>query len=1037
MTTRNLNRFNTELGNICRDNPINEKWLLAPSLRIGFQWLDTVTRAGQSVLNVRVKTLQRAALDLAMPELDQLGRTYLGRLRAELLVSSIFVKLKEAGQGYFTVLEPSPGLIQALLSTIGDIRLSGIKAVDLSPGVFEVQEKGLETKKILGQYEEELEKQRLVDFADVLKVASKSLESNPSVIPQDAMVLVPETLWNTATSLEKRFLEAFPANNRRILSEDLIGAISEDDRTDRALLAAILTPADCPPPHYDGTASIYRAIGEVNEVREVFRRCAEGAIPFDEVEILHTDGPTYVPLIYELACKLKTDEADPIPATFAEGIPTSYSRPGRALRAWLSWIRNDHPQWTLVRMIQDGILRMDKAEEAGFSFSLLAAAFKGVPIGAGAQRYLKAIDDQIKAIDKPPPESESDEDAAPTGSKRHGKRIEGLREIRSLVQRLLEKNLTLDSSQKTVLETADWFLENCCRCVNELDAYSKRRLQAEIRELASCIEQGDNYPGFDVREWLSVLPRLLSVAGSGPRPGCMYVAPVRGGGHSGRRNTFILGLDDTRFPGTGLQDPLLLDGERGKISTNLPISSGRAKKKMEDFTRLLARLRGTLTLSYCCKSLDDDREMFPGPVLMSAFRILSGKSYGDQDAFLKWLPHPTSFAAQRSEQCTDMTEWWLWRTCGDKAIMDPDNLVSVSFPHLGQGMVAFSQRQSDLFTEYDGWVPQAGIDLDPTSPDGPILSASRLQKLGSCPMEYFFQYVLEVKPPEEYKVDPTVWLDPLQKGTLLHSVFREFMAKLKKDSLLPDVDRDASLMSDILARQIEIYRSAVPPPNEEIFNVTVREFEMAAQIFLHEETVFCRTSVPLYFEASIGLRQDGDPTPLDTRYPVSISLPDGKSIGTRGRIDRIDQVPNAKGDVFTVWDYKTGSAWGYDRNNPFRQGRTIQNILYWAMAEKRLREVHSPNSSVAAFGYFFPGLREHGERISWNSHQLNAGKDVIAGLVEMLRFGCFPFTTDSKDVTFTDYGIVFGDIEEAVQTTRLKLENPDNDNLEPFRKLRS
>ena len=107
------------------------------------------------------------------------------------------------------------------------------------------------------------------------------------------------------------------------------------------------------------------------------------------------------------------------------------------------------------------------------------------------------------------------------------------------------------------------------------------------------------------------------------------------------------------------------------------------------------------------------------------------------------------------------------------------------------------------------------------------------------------------------------------------------------------------------------------------------------------------------------------------------------------------------------------------------------------MAEKRLREIHSSNSSVAAFGYFFPGIREHGERISWNSNQLNAGKDVIAGLVEMLRFGCFPFTTDSKDVTFTDYGIVFGDIEEAVLTTRLKLENPDNDNLEPFRKLRS
>ena len=152
-----------------------------------------------------------------------------------------------------------------------------------------------------------------------------------------------------------------------------------------------------------------------------------------------------------------------------------------------------------------------------------------------------------------------------------------------------------------------------------------------------------------------------------------------------------------------------------------------------------------VTLSYCCRSLDDDREMFPGSVLMSAFRILSGKHDGDQDAFLKWVRDPISFAAQNSEQCSNISEWWLWRACGDKEIMEPQKLVAKSFPHLGQGMVARSQRQSDLFTEYDGWVPQAGVDLDPTSPNGPILSSSRLEKLGSCPLEYFFRYVLEVK----------------------------------------------------------------------------------------------------------------------------------------------------------------------------------------------------------------------------------------------------------------------------------------------------
>ena len=314
MPALNMNRFNTELANICKNYRINEKWLLAPSLRIGFQWLDTVTRSGQSVLNVRVKTLHRAAIDMVTHELNQSGRIYLSRLRAELLVSSIFSKLKEVGRGYFTALEPSPGLIQAFVSTINDMRLSGIKAVDLSHDVFEVKEKALETQKILGQYEEELEKQRRVDFADILEMASRTLEDNPGAIPLDTMVLAPQTLWDSASKLEKRFLNSFPEHQVRILDEDIMGTIPEDDPTDRDLLRAILTPGACPPPKADDTAFIYRAIGEVNEVREVFRRCSEKSIPFDEVEILHTDGAIYVPLIYELAWTLKSDEAESIPA---------------------------------------------------------------------------------------------------------------------------------------------------------------------------------------------------------------------------------------------------------------------------------------------------------------------------------------------------------------------------------------------------------------------------------------------------------------------------------------------------------------------------------------------------------------------------------------------------------------------------------------------------------------------------------------------------------------------------------------------------
>ena len=152
--------------------------------------------------------------------------------------------------------------------------------------------------------------------------------------------------------------------------------------------------------------------------------------------------------------------------------------------------------------------------------------------------------------------------------------------------------------------------------------------------------------------------------------------------------TFIVGLDDSRFPGAGLQDPLLLDHERQALSPKLPTAAGRLKEKLDKFARLLARLRGRIVLSYCCHDLADDREMFPSPVILAAFRILSGKHDGDQTDLLRWLPPPASFAPQSPERCLDEADWWLWRLCGPEAIGDISGLVAERFPHLGRGQRA-------------------------------------------------------------------------------------------------------------------------------------------------------------------------------------------------------------------------------------------------------------------------------------------------------------------------------------------------------------
>ena len=1034
MVQPSINRLAESIKGFCAAHVLEEKWLLAPSLRIGFQWLDAVTRSGQPVLNARVKTITGLALEIAAPEMERRDLSMLRGVRAELLVDGLLARLREKG-GYLARLDGSPGLVRAAAATLRDLRLSGLAAAELSPRLFEVTSKGREIISLLSAYEEELSSRRLIDLAGVLRLAAQRLAASDSVLPPGGLVAAAEDTLEEMLGLERALWQAVPEQKRIVLEVDHPGEDRAGRAVDSALLAWTSHPADAPPPTGDGSVGIFRAVGEVNEVREVLRRCVEAGIPCDEVEILHTDASTYIPLLYEACSLLAPGPGGTVPATFLEGIPVRYSRPGRALAAWLSWIREDFPQSILVRMVQDGLLDPGPAADA-WSFSRMGAALRALPIGRGRERYLTAIDTELDSLGWRKAHLAMEENGE---EEREGviyleRRMEMLHSLREMLSDLLGGIPTSPQDGRGLLHAAESFLLGRARSVNELDAYGRLRLLDGIREFSSCLMEGDPH-SLDVQGWLAELARSTRVEGKGPRPGCLYVAPLAGGGHSGRPHTYIIGLDDGRFPGAGLQDPLLLDAERVTISDDLPTAAGRLAASLEDFSRLAARIRGGVTLGYCCRSLGDDRDMFPSPVLLAAYRIVTGDREGVQDDLLAWLFEPASFAPQDPGRCLDVTEWWLCRLCGEQAVEDPEGTVARAFPHLGRGLAARRARESDLFTVYDGCVPEAGADLDPTKPGGPVLSASRLETLGRCPLEYFFAYVLGIKPPQEYLLDPSRWLDPTEKGSLLHAVFKRFHLRLHSQNRRPALGSDWGALQDILGDEMDTWAHRKPPPNREAYEREADDLRRAARIFLQEEEEHCRERRPLYFEVAIGLEADAEGNPIDSLEPVELELPHGKTIRTRGYIDRIDELGEPGSLRFSVCDYKTGSSYGYKRKDPFRQGRRVQNLIYTAQAESRLVECH-PGAEVESFQYFFPSTREHGERIEWSAGTLAGGMRILERLCEMLARGCFPFSDDASDVSKSDYRAAFGDVEANVEALRLKLSNPDNASLAPFRELR-
>jgi ATP-dependent helicase/nuclease subunit B len=734
-----------ELAEICRRQPLAEKWLLCPSRRIGQQWLDHVARAGQPVVNVHLHTRVTLALQLAGARLGD--RRLLSPLARVILAGQL---LRQLGAGYLGSLRPSLALAERLAATLHDLRLAGVDPDALAAGRFEAPAKGRELVQLLRAFRQMLADHNLVDEADLYRLAGAEL-------PAGVTLLVPADL-------------------------DL-GPLKKLPHT--------LLPVDEPPaPEFTDTFS---AVGETNEIREALRRCLANGWPLDEVEILHTDSAAYLPRLVEVT------ETLGIPATFAEGVPVSFTRPGRALAAFLAWIRDDYPQTALLAMVRDGLLREINGAAAG--------ALRPVPIGFGRDRYLAQLDHQIAALGRQADRAATDEAGDPRPD-----RVERLRRRQATLANLREPLAKLLAcAARAPLDAAREFLTNHVRCVGELDNYAREVLEARIAELSEWLTTHE----LDEREWLLSLLAETRVRGEGPRPGHLYVARWEAGGQTGRGHTFILGLDAGRFPPQSRQDPVLLDSERAALAAELPTAESRRQESQMAFDRLRARLRGTVTVSFTSRTLTDDTEQAAGLTLPKAAVATTAPATG-------------------TAALTD-AEWWLWRLCAAEPVVEPSRLAGECFPWLQRGLHAAAKRAGKAFTEFDGHVPEAGNADE-------VFSAHRLEMAGACPLRYFFRYALRIEPPEELELDADRWLPPLEFGLLLHDVFCRHL-------------RDGVPLEAALRENIAKWQEAFPPPSAGVLRRDCRRMERALRIFAAEP----RAGTPIDFEKEVPAQAIGLP----------------------------------------------------------------------------------------------------------------------------------------------------------------------------------
>jgi RecB family exonuclease len=973
------------LAAIWRAHPTAEKILIVPTYQIGRQILEALANQTGGWLNLRLATPLALALDGIAPRIAEEGLTLLSDSQQDAILLQAYQRVRKT----FFPERPGPGLLAALGSVMEELRMGEFPHRDMQSIRHTDAAKAAELEQILIFYNEELTRIKAVDAPAVFQMARDARARGTGLF------LVSESLRRFR--LVEEFLTGLAAGNLIIVRGDpVIGLPSPPQRFRKpeeklpvSPLSFLFAPDQAPDAR--PSLDIFAAAGERNECRAVLSRILTSAAPFDQVEILLVDYHAYAPLLDDLRKALGN-----LPMTFGAGLPASRSGPARAVAGFARWIRDGFPEALLRHLVTSGDLK--SPEDA--SGRQVARILRSSPIGKGVERYAPCLDGYCEELRERLQKADEDE-----SRERLAARLDRAVKARDWVLSILRLAPTGEVPYTSFLEGARVFLERHVAIRSPEDAAALSQLRERLA--------GD--PRFDGRS-ISVAEatdRLIRIAESvavevsGPRPGHVHVCGIRNGGLSGRTRTFVLGLDDLRFPGPTYQDPILSDPERERLGPVLLRTAARAADQVYALAECLARLRGHITLSYPAFDLSDNRRRFPSSVLLQAHRLRTGDSNADYAALLQAIGQPMGFVSGALAVSPDA--WWLSQIHQGGRLRDARTSVLGAFHDLARGAVAEEVRTRSQATPHDGKI---ALDpaRDPRENRNLIVSASRMESYAGCPRSYFLQYVLEVEAPEELAMESGIWLDAMQRGSLLHEFYHRFLSELAGKKERPDPRTHLRRAEEVLAAVIAEYKDVVPPPSEAVFTLEAEELRRSIKVFLQGEVDHRSKNTPTYFEVSFGL-EDAEGNSL--RDPVEIALPGG-AIRCRGKIDRMDRRPVAH--EWEVWDYKTGSSWGYRARDYTAGGRQLQHAIY-ALAATAILQGVDPQAKVVASGYLFPTEKGRGEVFRRDPSRLPEALLVMDAILDLIRDGVF--LPREEKCRFCDYVPLCG---SGVRARRIVLE---------------
>ncbi len=1031
---------------------MEEKIIVVPSYRVGHQIGEGLAAQGVPWINLRFMTLPGLADAVAGPEIAARGWRQLTGAAALFLVERIFRDLKIKGElEYFDALETGSGIVKAVLASIRALRMAGVQADDIKAADFVDEKKGREVALFLKRFERELEGLCAVDLAGMYGLATELLDRklrgevpgrvdredrlylcfrDAALDPRgkeflkklagDRLVWVPRgsvvglewpRRYGIGTEEEKK--NGDKNGDSPHFSPCRVPHLKLTPKTDLQRLPWLFAPETAPPPFRDGTVQFFSATGPTSECREVLRRILHAGYPLDEVEVIHPPGSGYPVIFYLLSAKARLSMA------LGEGVPLAFTAPGKIFYGLLDWLTRDFLSSALSRLLESGAVRLTTRKSAEKLSALRAARhLKNAMIGWGRDRYLPRLRSWEENLENQARLWE--EEGEVKRSRRYRESVHHVRRLGAIIAEMLRLFPMKDDRGQVDLGSLclgmAQFLRRHTLILNDLDGEALGILRMRLEEAAAVTQSKIDWDQALV--WLKELGEGLRAGASGPLPGHLFISGFDTGAHSGRPVTFVVGLDQGVFPGAGLQDPILLDEERENISPSLPATADILRENLFSMAGLLSSLRGRVVLSYSDFDIVAERASFPSSLLLQVYRLLEGDADLDYSDLMGAIPRASGMLPGKIEQVFDEVDWWLAKLTPEGRFMAGSKAVCMHFPELSRGVAAREVRNSELLTEFDGQVDVGAGEFHPLKNPDIVMSASRLELLAGCPYGYFLNYVLGIVQPDELEYDPSRWLDPLQRGTLLHEIFQIFLQRMRERGEAIHQDRHGILIRSIADDRIQQTRREVPPPSEGIFQRERNELLESLRVFLATEAQRSTLVEPVLLEAAFGMKT---PEREGMEEPVEIPIGAINNLRVRGKIDRVDRLGKNR---YRVIDYKTGSYAPFEDIICFGRGRFLQHVLYSVAAENMLVKLGMDEMPVVVeSGYYFPTRRGEGREILFQRRQWAGMVELLKLLLGILEQGNFLIPPDAPCV-YCDYAPVCG-VGAADRAAAKVLRNPE------------